>query len=72
MEPTTEESPSPVSEGPDLSRLERIEGELHAVERALEQIDQGVYHGFTGLDVPVESAGDDDVEATSPTAAADR
>lgn len=34
----------------DLSVLERIEGELHAVERALEQIDQGVYHGFVGLE----------------------
>lgn len=36
---------------PDLAVLERIEGELHAVERALEQIDQGVYDGFAGLDV---------------------
>ena len=34
---------------PDLSALERIEGELFAVERALEQIDQGVYDGFAGL-----------------------
>lgn len=34
----------------DLTRLERIEGELQAVERALEQIDQGVYEGFAGLD----------------------
>jgi hypothetical protein len=36
--------------GPDLAILERIEGELFAVERALEQIDQGVYEGFAGLD----------------------
>ena len=35
---------------PDLAALERIEGELFAVERALEQIDQGVYEGFAGLD----------------------
>lgn len=42
---------------PDLSVLERIEGELFAVERALEQIDQGVYEGFAGLD------GDDDGSA---------
>jgi len=35
---------------PDLSALEKIEGELFAVERALEQIDQGVYEGFAGLD----------------------
>ena len=35
---------------PDLAILERIEGELFAVERALEQIDQGVYDGFAGLD----------------------
>lgn len=35
---------------PDLSVLEKIEGELFAVERALEQIDQGVYEGFPGLD----------------------
>lgn len=34
---------------PDLAALERIEGELFAVERALEQIDQGVYEGFPGL-----------------------
>ena len=39
-------------QGPDLSALERIEGELFAVERALEQIDQGVYEGFAGLDDP--------------------
>ena len=38
-------------DGPaDLAILERIEGELFAVERALEQIDQGVYSGFAGLD----------------------
>jgi hypothetical protein len=40
---------------PDLATLERIEGELFAVERALEQIDQGIYEGFEGLD-PRESA----------------
>jgi hypothetical protein len=34
----------------DLTRLERIEGELQAVEQALEQIDQGIYEGFTGLE----------------------
>lgn len=40
-----------VSEGePDLAILEKIEGELFAVERALEQIDRGVYEGFAGLD----------------------
>ena len=33
----------------DLSVLERIEGELDAVERALDQIDQGVYEGFVGI-----------------------
>lgn len=50
----------------DLSVLERIEGELDAVERALEQIDQGVYDGFPGIgqvadatDLP-PSAGSDD------------
>jgi hypothetical protein len=37
---------------PDLDALERIEGELFAVERALEQIDQGVYSGFEGLPEP--------------------
>ena len=37
-------------QGPDISVLERVEGELFAVERALEQIDQGVYEGFAGLD----------------------
>jgi hypothetical protein len=35
---------------PDLAVLERIEGELFAVERALEQIDDGVFDGFAGLD----------------------
>jgi hypothetical protein len=34
---------------PDLAVLEEIEGELFAVERALEQIDEGVYEGFAGL-----------------------
>jgi hypothetical protein len=37
------------TEAIDLSALERIEGELAAVERALEQVDQGIYEGFTGL-----------------------
>ena len=37
---------------PDLGVLERIEGELFAVERALEQIDEGVYEGFAGLPEP--------------------
>jgi hypothetical protein len=37
---------------PDLVALERIEGELFAVERALEQIDEGVYEGFAGLPEP--------------------
>jgi hypothetical protein len=37
---------------PDLARLERIEAELFAVERALEQIDEGVYAGFEGLPEP--------------------
>jgi len=40
-------SPAPV----DLSALERIERELHAVEAALQQIDAGVYDGFEGLDL---------------------
>ena len=39
---------------PDLAALERIEGELFAVERALEQIDEGVSEGFAGL---VETSG---------------
>ena len=37
---------------PDLGALERIEAELFAVERALEQIDEGVYDGFAGLPEP--------------------
>jgi hypothetical protein len=37
---------------PDLDALERIEGELFAVERALEQIDEGVFSGFEGLPEP--------------------
>jgi len=41
---------------PDLGALERIEGELFAVERALEQVDQGVYSGFEGLPEPGVSA----------------
>jgi hypothetical protein len=41
-----------IDEAPDLGVLERIEGELFAVERALEQIDQGVYEGFAGLEEP--------------------
>lgn len=45
MEPTVPEPPTE----PDLSVLETIEGELFAVERALEQIDQGTYDGFAGL-----------------------
>ena len=43
------DAPAPDA-APDLVILERIEGELFAVERALEQIDQGVYEGFAGLD----------------------
>ncbi len=37
---------------PDLAVLEEIEAELFAVERALEQIDEGVYSGFDGLPEP--------------------
>jgi hypothetical protein len=44
-----DESANP-EEAPDLAVLEKIEGELFAVERALEQIDQGVYEGFAGLE----------------------
>jgi hypothetical protein len=47
MDETLEQSPD---EAPDLAVLEKIEGELFAVERALEQIDQGVYDRFAGLD----------------------
>ena len=45
---------SPLSERPSRiwCALERIEGELFAVERALEQIDEGVYEGFAGLPEP--------------------
>ena len=54
MEPAAEQPadpPSPAAEAaPDLAVLEKIEGELFAVERALEQIDQGTYEGFAGLD----------------------
>ena len=42
VDPTTEAAPDPAP-------LEKIEGELFAVERALEQIDEGVYDGFEGL-----------------------
>ncbi|MEO7573808.1 MAG: hypothetical protein ABIX10_15365 [Acidimicrobiales bacterium] len=35
---------------PDLAVLERIEGELFDVERALVQVDEGVYEGFEGLE----------------------
>ncbi len=42
-------SQGPAQDAIDLSVLERIEGELAAVERALEQVDQGVYEGFAGL-----------------------
>ena len=42
---------------PDLVALERIEGELFAVEKALEQIDQGVYSGFEGLPAPEPEPG---------------
>ncbi len=41
---------------PDLAALERIEAELFAVERALEQIDEGVYTGFEGLPAPEPKA----------------
>ncbi len=44
------DAPAAGDQAPDLSVLERIEGELFAVERALEQIDQGVYEGFAGID----------------------
>jgi hypothetical protein len=41
---------TPAEGEPDLAILEKVEAELFAVERALEQIDQGVYEGFAGLD----------------------
>ena len=45
-------APTPAPDTLDLAALERIERELNAVERALDQIDQGVYDGFEGLDEP--------------------
>ncbi|HLT15934.1 MAG TPA: hypothetical protein VK007_04465 [Acidimicrobiales bacterium] len=50
MSETGEPQAAPTSAPPDLSAAVRIEQELDAVERALEQIDQGVYDGFEGLD----------------------
>jgi hypothetical protein len=44
------DDPTTTDAAPDLAVLEKIEGELFAVERALEQIDQGVYEGFAGLE----------------------
>ena len=44
------DEPVSIDEAPDLAVLEKIEGELFAVERALEQIDEGVYEGFEGLE----------------------
>lgn len=64
MEPVAVTPQEVGAEAPDLSVLERIEGELHAVERALEQIDQGAYAGFLGLD-------DVSVGRASPPPAAD-
>jgi hypothetical protein len=48
MEP--DQASSEPDEAPDLAVLEKIEGELFAVERALEQIDEGVYDALPGLD----------------------
>jgi hypothetical protein len=48
MEP--DPAPPGLDDPPDLAVLEKIEGELFAVERALEQIDEGVYDGLPGLD----------------------
>src|SRR5690606_13486494 len=48
--PTVATPPSPPEPAIDLSILETIEGELQAVERALVQIDEGVYEGFAGID----------------------
>lgn len=50
MEDEAQEPTVDPEQAPDLAVLEKIEGELFAVERALEQIDQGVYEGFAGLE----------------------
>lgn len=55
-EPPVVESTETTTGEVDLVALERIEGELHAVERALEQIDQGVFDGFAGLDQVAEAS----------------
>lgn len=47
---TLQDEPTGADAALDLAVLETIEGELFAVERALEQIDEGVYEGFAGLD----------------------
>ena len=44
-----DQGPQAAESAPDLLALEQIEGELFAVERALELIDEGVYEGFAGL-----------------------
>ena len=46
------DDPTAADAEPDLAVLERIEGELFAVERALQQVDEGVYSGFAGLPEP--------------------
>jgi len=50
MSDTGDTQADPTPAPPDLSVAVRIERELDAVERALEQIDRGVYDGFEGLD----------------------
>ena len=47
-----DDTPNVTEAEPDLAALERIETELYAVERALEQIDEGVHSGFDGLPEP--------------------
>ena len=51
-----DDAPTTTEAEPDLAALEQIEAELFAVERALEQIDQGVYSGFEGLPEPEPKA----------------
>lgn len=56
MDPEHPSTPPSVERAPDLVALTVVEGELHAVERALARLDEGAYGTCEVCSAPIDDA----------------